>query len=69
MTNQKRKSPVEKAQRILEGRCAECGLQLPQHSISCQSQPVSFFSNLKIGLVKRYLITTLKKIKENKQDV
>jgi len=59
---------LERVQRTLEGRCAECGLKKPQHAISCQSQPVGFFSNLKIGLVKRYLITTLKKIKD-KRDV
>lgn len=56
----------ERVQRVLEGRCPECGHDLPGHNIMCNSPDYSRFMRLGVDIVKMALIDRLKRIKDKK---
>lgn len=59
---------VDRAQRVLEGRCASCGKYPPHHSIACDSNEVEYnrLMKLKHVIAKQGLINTIKTVKEKK---
>lgn len=53
----------EVVQRTLEGRCVECGLELPRHTAECSEYPVNILTK-KLTSVKNYVSDRQQRIKD-----
>ena len=57
---------VEQIQRILEGRCPDCGKYPPNHSVLCDSEEFNRLMKLKNTVAKNSLLDAMHKVKDKK---
>lgn len=60
---------IDRAQRILEGKCPDCGKTLEEHTVICPTEHNNRLRRLKNAVVKNSLLDTMTKIldiKDNK---